>query len=291
MKTIFAQLRYFFEYIAVLIFWYFFRLFSIDTSSYLGGKLALFIGALLPANKTAMRNLVKCFPTMEETERKVIIRKMWENLGRIIGELPHWHAMSDSEFTKRVSLAFPDSSASVLSLLPGNFCLSAHYGNWEIYCKLYQICNIDADFVYRPANNPFVDKIINQQRKFPKINLIKKGKSGVRQIIRALQEKRCVGMLIDQRTDDGIIVPFLGLAAKTTAAPANIALKYKRDIILSRVVRTNGAHYRVDFFAPIKFNPQDTAEKIMTKVNNYLEKWVREHPEQWFWVHNRWGKL
>lgn len=285
------KIRYRLEYALAYIFWLVFRALSIDYASYAGAKLMGVIGPLLPAQRTAMRNLQCCLPGRSAVEYKQITKRMWNNLGRIIGELPHWGKMSVNEFQRRVQLDFPGTTVDVLKELEGGICVSAHLGNWEIYCKFSEVYQVNFNLLYRPANNPHIDALINQQRLCGGVALIKKGTSGLRQVMTILRQKKCVGMLVDQRTDEGIAVPFFGMLAKTTAAPANIALKYGTPLVMSRVVRTQGVNYRLEFYPPLQLGDEDDAQSVTLKIHQHFERWIVEHPEQWFWVHNRWGKF
>ena len=95
-------------------------------------------------------------------------------------------------------------------------------------------------------------------------------------------------MMVDQKMDDGISVPFFKKNAMTTALPATLALKYKIPIIMTRITKIGNAKYTAEFCEYLKVAPQDTKFTIMKKINNVLERWITEVPEQWFWFHNRW---
>src|SRR5207253_2644034 len=101
-----------------------------------------------------------------------------------------------------------------------------------------------------------------------------------------------LAMLIDQKMNDGIAVPFFGRDAMTAPAIAEFALRYNLELIPARVVRTKGCHFEATIFPPMAYEKTGDEEKdvltIMTAINAILETWIREHPEQWFWVHKRW---
>jgi KDO2-lipid IV(A) lauroyltransferase len=285
------KIRYCLEFVLVYVSWLVFRALPIDYASYIAAKLMEAVGPLLPAQRTAMGNLQRCLPERSKAEYQQITKRMWSNLGRIIGEMPHWGKMSAEEFKRRVQLDFPNATEDILQKLAGGIAVSAHFGNWEIYCKFSEVYKINSNVVYRPANNPYVDALINQQRLRAGVVLIKKGTIGLRHVMAALREKKCVAMLLDQRADKGITVPFFGILAKTTAAPANIALKYDIPLVMLRVVRTQGANYRLEFYPPLQLSAKDDEHSVMLKIHQYFEQWITQHPEQWFWVHNRWGKF
>ena len=111
---------------------------------------------------------------------------------------------------------------------------------------------------------------------------------GVKKIIEALSQNEIVGMMIDQKMNDGINIPFFNKNAMTTALPANIALKYKIPLIPLKIIKSKKLQYTATFYEPIIITKKDTKYSIMKRVNIMLEKWIREYPEQWFWFHNRW---
>ena len=101
-----------------------------------------------------------------------------------------------------------------------------------------------------------------------------------------------MAMLIDQKMNDGIAVPFFGRDAMTAPAIAEFALRYDMPLIPVRAVRTKDCHFEVTIYPPLAYEKTGDDEKdilaIMTQINAQLESWIREYPEQWFWVHKRW---
>lgn len=262
---------------------------GIDRASALMGKIAQLIGPHTKASKVAQQNLIRCFPNFSPSQQAEIINKMWDNLGRIVGELLHWHRLSKEQFFSRVEIH--DYSNGAFMHQDGALVLSGHYGNWEIYPFMFKWLNIKCSQLYRPANNPSVNYLINYLRSKSGVEMLIKGLGGMREALNKLKNKEYVGMLVDQKTNNGIIVPFFGELAPTTPAPANLAIKYGYPIFMTRVIRlSNSARYRIEITPIMQVSNADTAPSIMHQVNFQLEKWIIEYPEQWFWVHRRWGK-
>ena len=101
-----------------------------------------------------------------------------------------------------------------------------------------------------------------------------------------------MAMLVDQKMNDGILVPFLGVPAMTASAIAELAFRFDCPVLPARVERLKGAHFRVTFEPPLEKpasgDRKKDAELLMTAVNDRLSAWIRARPEQWLWVHNRW---
>lgn len=265
-----------------------FRMMPLDTASWLGGFLARAIGPALSAHQTARKNLTLIFPKMEEGERRRILERMWDNLGRVAAELPH---LPGKTLIERITVIgakhFPKADAPALFF-------SGHLGNWELLPSVSLQHNTPVALAYRKANNPHVDEIIATLRETKAAGMFPKGQQGGFKLARALKSGQSLAMLVDQKMNDGIVVPFFGHEAMTAPALAQMALRFDMPIIPARVVRTKGAHFETYIYPPLAIEKSGDAEKdtltIMTAVNRLLESWIREHPEQWFWVHQRWPK-
>lgn len=284
MKKKLKQLRYIPEAFLVFLLYAIFYVLPIDIASAFGGWIARKIGILTSANNTAYKNLTLVFPDKTDSDKNQIIVQMWDNLGRMIGELPHWHRIDRDEFYKRVTVIrkFKNPPSS------GALFISAHFGNFELASKISKEENLDLHLVYRPANNPYVNFLINYGRLKNNVKLFAKGMIGVKQIFSALQNGKIIGMLVDQKTNDGIDSSFMGHLAKTTSLPAKLAIKYKTPILIAQIKRTSGAHYKV-ILNDFKYaEDSDNPESLTQKINDELGDIITKEPQQWFWIHKRW---
>jgi Kdo2-lipid IVA lauroyltransferase/acyltransferase len=265
-----------------------FRALPLDVASYAGGFMARCIGPLLRAHKTAKINLAQVFPDMPREERYQVIRAMWDNLGRVAGELPH---LPGTELISRVKVVGEENFPA-----PGQPALffSAHFGNWELAHPTAFRHGLPIVAIYREANNPAVDAFVTAIRATHADDMIPKGAKHSIRIIRAIKARKPVAMLIDQKMNEGIAVPFFGRPAMTAPAIAELSLRYDLAIVPARIMRTHGAHFEATIFPPI--HPEKTGDTqadvlaLMTRINSMLEQWICEKPAQWFWVHQRWPK-
>lgn len=282
------KLRYHIE--ALLLAWLFsaFRAMPLDLASWCGSMMARAIGPLMSAHQTAKKNLAMAFPDRSERERYKILVGMWDNLGRTAAELAH---LPGDRLTSRVHVHGLEHLPK-----PGQAALffSGHLGNWELNGPMAVDRGIPTTVIYRHANNPYVDALICKLRASHATDMLPKGHRGAVKMVRALKSGGSIAMLIDQKMNDGIAVPFFGRDAMTATAIAEFSLRYDMPIIPARVVRTKGAHFEGYLQPPLTVEKTgDTAKDtlaIMTHINAILESWIREHPEQWFWVHQRWPK-
>ena len=269
-----------------------FKLLPVDAASALGGRIARFVGPLLPVARVARRNLERCFPEMDAAQRRRVLRDMWDNLGRVLAEYPHL-----GDFTSYA----PNAHVEVIGVenvdllrddgKPGLF-FSGHLGNWELNSHSVFMRGIPIVLFYRAPNNPFVDAMLTRARGHVATRSIPKGPRGARDGISVLARGGHIGMLVDQKMNDGIAVPFFGRPAMTAPALAQLALRFDCPVVPARIERLRGTRFRLTFYPPLEIprtgDRSTDVRAIMTEVNRILEGWVRETPSQWLWPHRRW---
>ncbi len=269
-----------------------FRILPLDIASALGGWLGRSIGRHLKVHGVAKRNLERAMPELSAAQRDSILTEMWDNMGRVAGEYPH---LPRQEMSARIEV--DERSRKIFQEIKdsgkGAIFVAGHLGNWELAAKTGYDHGIPLALIYRPANNPYADKYIRRIRLSFCSGMYPKGFHGAAQAIKTLRGGGKLGMLVDQKMNDGIAVPFFNREAMTAPATAELALKYNVPIIPARVVRIgNAAKFRFELLPPLEFTTSGDKETdiltIMTAINAQFESWVREHPEQWFWVHKRW---
>jgi KDO2-lipid IV(A) lauroyltransferase len=294
-KTLFK--RYFtypVQGFAVWLLFHFARLLPLDWASAIGGFITRTIGPLIPANQRARRNIVRCFPEKSEAEIEAIIKGMWDNLGRTAFEFPHLDRFQPyDDPTGRVTTIGGENVDFLRDDGKPGIFFSGHIGNWEIISYAATKRGVPLHRIYRAANNPYLEWIYRLGRSDVEGGMVAKGASGARYMLSILNKGGHIGMLLDQKQNDGIAVPFFGREAMTAPALASFARKFECPIIPARVIRLKGATFRVELLPPMVLPPPlpDRAEDmrmIMTEVNKLLEGFIREHPEQWLWLHRRW---
>lgn len=289
------KIRYFIEAIPIYGFYYLFKAMPIDAASATGGFIGRKLGMKLGKTKTARNNLKNVFPHLSHEEIENIIVNMWDNIGRNIGELPHIKNLKGKIFQERIKITNEEYVKSAFAENNAKFFISGHFGNWEILSKYFtEYGHGKPVIIYRKANNPFVEKLIYKIRSQYPAEMLQKGKKGAKEIIKAVMQKKSIGMLLDQKQNDGIAVPFFGRDAMTAPAVASLALKYNCQIIMVNIIRKKGAYFEIVAMPPIDIkdtgNHTEDVYNIMLTINKYFEDFIRENPSQWFWIHNRWPK-
>lgn len=265
-----------------------FRALPVDAASGLGGFLARTVGPRLGVSRVARRNLSRAFPDKRPAEIEAIVGDVWENLGRVVGEFPHIHTI----MRDRVEVIGLETVHQLRDDGQCGLFISAHFGNWELAGALAGREGFDLTLVYRAANNPWVEDLYRRNRADAGAGQIQKGSEGAREIMQVLKAGGHVAMLVDQKMNDGIPVPFFGRDAMTAPAVARFAHKFNCPVVLAKMERTRGAHFRMTIYPPMDLAATgDThADNLatMTAINREIESWIRERPGQWLWLHKRW---
>ncbi len=286
------NIRYIFEYILFLAFFYLFKVLGLDRASDLGSFIGRIFGPWLKVHSVAVRNLAKAMPEISEDKREDILEKMWDNLGRYVGEFPHLLELTGDEFKKRVEVEGVEYIHEMKNSGNGAIFISGHFANWEITPKVAYENDSPLVLVYRPANNDLVNDFIIRQRKKSHDRMFIKGTEAARAVVQELKHKRSVGMLVDQKMNEGLKLKFFGRDAMTAQAAAQFAIKFGCPVIPAVTYRKKGANFKVKVFPPLEIrksgDEKEDIKNAMQQINDLLESWVREKPEDWFWVHNRW---
>jgi KDO2-lipid IV(A) lauroyltransferase len=278
-------LQYLIEAAALVALFCLLRLLPLDAASWLGGWLARKIGPWMRAHRIAWQNLHDVFPEKSDDEKNKILTGMWDNLGRTAAELPH---LPGATLFSRVTIVGGEHMYGAKSLM----FFSGHLGNWELLPVTAESVGAKIALAYRKANNPYVDVIIAKLRATRSTSMFQKGAAGAVKLVRAVKGGQSLAMLVDQKMNEGIPVKFFGRDAMTAPAVAQLALRYDMPIIPARAIRKNGAHFDVAAYPPLVYEKTGDETRdvltILTAINAQLEAWIREYPEQWFWVHKRW---
>lgn len=286
------KFRHILEYVIFLLVYYVVSVLPIRVSSYLMGKLFSILGPLLPVSKIAEINLQFAFSDSTSSARRNIIKRMWENLGRTVGEFPHIVRFSKQKIDYFVNLHNIKPLLEAKKRNQKVVLLTGHFGNWETSLKRAESMGLDLAVIYRKINNPLIDKFIYQLRDKIKVKQIPKNVHAVKDIFKAIEERKFVCMLADQKQNTGIASLFFGKKVMTGTLPAKLALK--KDVLLfpAMSVRNSRNPLKFDLYIEeaLEVKKSDSIETITQKINDMYQRWITRYPEQWFWVHKRWPK-
>jgi len=266
-------------------------------------KLSLKIGRLLGVlfykidkkhRKHTLNNLKIAFPDKSEKELNDISVKFYKNLGMVFVEIFRLDKYNESNIDYFVESNF--ESIKNIYGKQGILLLTAHFGNWELLAKTFGLKGYKGSVLARPLDNIYIEKILYRLRTASGNKVIYNRENAVKNIISALNARGIVGFLPDENASKriGVFADFFGIKACTMPGMANIAAKTKLPVIPAFIVRINekDSKHRLIIEPPldIKYTGDRKTDtmNILKIFNEKIEDIIKQYPEQWFWIHNRW---
>lgn len=275
------------------------RLIDPDVMADIAGSFMRRIGPFLPEHRIGRANLVGAFPEKSPAEIDTILRGVWDNVGRVAAEFAHLDHLSEfdpwhPERRARIEAPRADIERFLGLMQDGKPALvfGAHYANWELPAVCAAVCNVDSAVLYRRPNIPAIDKWLHTTRAASMGKLISTGLDAPVRIAEALERGTHIGMLVDQYYVRGVDVTFFGRRTKANPLLARLARHFDCPIHGTRVVRLPDHRFRAELTEEIR-PVRDAEGKVdiagtMQIIMSVIEGWIREHPEQWLWLHRRW---
>jgi Kdo2-lipid IVA lauroyltransferase/acyltransferase len=289
--------RQFLEAVGAIIAFALLRALPVAWASALGGAVLRAVGPRLSVSRRARRNIALAFPEMDGAAHDAILTQAWDNLGRTSAEYPHLAQI----LRRRVEVSGAEHVLSLRDDGEPGICITAHCANWEIVRLSVERIGLTTTTVYRRPNNPFVDALIRRTRRADEGRLVPKGPAGAKALLATLRQGGHLGLVIDQKMNDGLPAPFFGRPAMTATAAAELALRYDCPVLPVHAERLPGARFRLVVEPPFRVvkrasdAPSNTSEDRrqalidgMTQMNAVVESWVRARPGEWLWQHKRW---
>jgi KDO2-lipid IV(A) lauroyltransferase len=289
-------LRFFLDITQVIFIsslFFFLRPFSFEFISNLGGALGRKIGMKLPHRKRAYESLRRAMPELSTQKQDEIVAGMFDNLTRTLLEYIAFSKIHIYAPNSRVEVIGQEIIDQLRDDQKPAILFLAHLANWEVGTLASIQRGLNLIQVYRKLNYPLTDKLIHWIHRRVAQEVIAKGPEGARQMVQALKKGEHISMLTDQKMNEGEWIPFFGLRAKTPSGGARLALKYKCPFVPVRVERIEGVRFRVTYYPPIISHKKTESEQLidlLEQMNQLIESWIRERPDQWFWLHQRWPK-
>lgn len=273
-----------------------FRMGGIDKASDRGAGLMRALGPMTPTHNLARINMQRCFPDAEAPELERLLGGMWDGFGRLVAEMPNMADFADPGFfNERVEFVGRERLEAARDAGQPLVIISMHQSNWELAAAAIMQSGLNCHITYRPANNPLIDRRIQSQRADYGVKLMTaKGGDGAKSLMAALKAGESVALMNDQKMNDGVEAPFFGHPTMTAPGPTRLAMRYRCPLVPISVRRLGGVRFRVTVHDPIEIAEQaDRSAAIIEtvgRINRWAESVIRDAPEQWFWVHRRWGK-
>ncbi|GJD49866.1 Lipid A biosynthesis lauroyltransferase [Methylobacterium crusticola] len=261
-----------------------------------GARIARALGPRLPSHRTALANLRHAFPERSEAEIRAIALGSWENLGRTGAEYAHLAAIfdydPDAPTPGRIAVEGIEHFFALRDDGRPGLIFSAHLGNWELPAICAARFGLEASAVFRPPNSPAAAQLVQEVRRATMGGLTAAGPGAAFAMQGVVERGGHLGMLVDQHFTRGVVVDFLGRPALANPLLAKLARHYECPVHGVRVIRLPEGRFRLEL-TPALDLPRDAAGAIdvrgaMQAMTDVIAGWVRDHPEQWLWMHRRW---
>jgi KDO2-lipid IV(A) lauroyltransferase len=241
-------------------------------------------------------NLRLAFPEMPRRRRNSIARRSFQNAGMNLLEVSRLGGLTPeniSDLADYDKVNGLDNYRAALSRGKGILYLTGHFSSWELLPTAHALHGYPLSFTTRPLDNTRLDEYLRRVRE-SKGNTVIYKKDSARRILKELKAGRTVGVLMDQNVSpaEGIFADFFGLPAATSTGVALLALRTGSPVLPGYLTPLRNGRYTIKFLQPIDMaRTGDTTEdmRINTqRLNDVLERIIREQPESWLWGHKRW---
>lgn len=288
------QLRDKIEFLLFLSFSKIFAILKLNKTRKFAKVFSRFIFYFVPIRKgTVLSNLTKAFPDYDREKILEIAKENYHNITLTFFELMYFPYLRKEELLNLVECKNVDMAIQKHGEGKGVIVITGHYGSWEIGAAWLGLrIGMPLHVIAKPQRNEYVTKWINNARERFGNKIVPLGVS-IREIYSVIKNGGLIGVVGDQRGHkEAIRVKFFGQSTAVYPGTAQIALKTQCPVIAAFVERKPDLNYELFFYQINTKNISGTAEEQIEEINQkyfeLLERHVRVHPEQWFWMHKIW---
>jgi len=281
------------EYIPIRFILFFIQLLPYRISVKIGGWLGRGIYYIPSLKKTVYHGLNLAYANEKSSlEIKKLAKKVFVHFGKLCFEIMKMLRFKQKDIKNHVELVNEEQFLKDFNNNKGMILICCHLGNWELLGAGWADAGIHADVIVRPLDNVLLDKYIERMREnfgmhvIPRKEVYKKG-------LNTIKSGRALVFLMDQNTvTNPQFVSFFGKPASTVTGPAIFAYKFDCPVGLAYDVRVNDSLHRL-IYEPITIDRtiKDRKEFVRVHTEKFsagIENIIRQHPEQWLWLHPRW---
>ena len=274
------------QYVIIIFLFILFRIIGFKASSNFGFFIGKYLGPLFRSKLSIINNLKKA---QINGNYKQIATNVLGNYGRIFAEYVHLKNFKNDKLNNYISIEGREYLEKIKNNKKSVVFISGHFNNFELMAMQIDKAEVDCAAIYRPLNNPYLNKIMEKIRKRDICKKqIKKGRSGTREIIKLLKKGTSIALMVDQRVREGEKALFFKHLATSTTIPAQLIKKYNCDLVPIYIERKNKFDFKMYVSKPIKINKNKSSGEITLFINKILEKMIIKNVDQWIWTHDRW---
>ena len=286
------SIKYFIQFIIVIFLFIIFFLIGRKLASNLSSYIFKTFGKFFRSSEIIRGNLKICFPENSDIQNDEIINKMWDNYGRTLSEyICLRFFQNNNDHIKILNL---DKLEKLKSSKDPVLFFSGHFGNFELMAMELEKQNFQISALYRKLNNFFLNPIMEFFRTsyICKDQIAKplpgEDKGGTRELLSRVKDRRNIALMVDQKLTEGIIAKLFNKDCYTTRIPAQFAKKYNYKLVPISLKRVDKYFFEMNILDEISFSKEDSELQITNRINNVIEKMIKENPGQWIWTHKRW---
>ncbi|MDX5406256.1 MAG: LpxL/LpxP family Kdo(2)-lipid IV(A) lauroyl/palmitoleoyl acyltransferase [Chromatiaceae bacterium] len=255
----------------------------------LGSGFGRLLGKLLKSRrKVALRNIQLCFPDMPAAEQQALVERNFSETGKALFDTvigwwwPNWRIKKLAHFSgyEHIQAALAEGKGVLL--------LAAHFLHLEGACRVFGLTHPSVGF-YRPHNNPLMDYLQYHGRN--RANKYMIGKRDVKGLIEALNQQEVCFYLPDQDygRNRAEFVPFFAVPDAATTTGTLLFAKAANCVVIPVITsRLSGSQgYQITVLPALEGFPSGDDKADVTRVNQWVEHAVLQHPEQYMWLHRR----
>ncbi len=245
-------------------------------------------------HRVAEKNLRIAYgDSLSAAERETLIQGVYRHFSRALVDFLKAPRLTPEQTKHLVQVDSFAPAHQILARGKGMILVTAHLGNWELLARRAALEGFDITVVARQSHDSGFNVITDQLRESGGYHVHPRGDSP-RVLLRQLRHNKIVAILPDQKSED-VFVPFFGQVTGTVAGPAVLALKTGAPILPMFCPRRPDGTYQAIFLPEIDITATDDhnadISRIMYDINLAIESVIRQYPEQWLWLHDRWKVL
>ncbi|AYD00992.1 lipid A biosynthesis lauroyl acyltransferase [Neorhizobium sp. NCHU2750] len=260
-------------------------------------RAARFVGPKMWRHKLMLTNLRNAFPEKPQDELERIAVASWGHMGRMAAEYVFLDRLFDFDPEKaepgRVEVSGIEIFIDLLQNPRPFIVFTGHTGNFELLPVAGKAFGLEVMVLFRPPNNPYIAEKVFSFRAARMGSLVPSHAGSSFALARRLEAGGGVGVLVDQKFRKGLSTSFFGRPVKTNPLLAKLVRQFDAEVYPARCIRLPGNRFRLEIEPRVDI-PRDEKGSVDVQgtaqmLNDKVESWVRQYPEQWLWYHDRWN--